>query len=167
MIRLILMISLLVGCGAAKDGPPGPAGPAGAPGANGTSGAAGAAGAPGTDGKDGTNVAVSSWMYCAHEDIGVANFFYETTVFDDGSRWLNCTIAGPSFGTSNSAFYASTQNGETTGNCQLYMSLGSDSYGLWEFSLVGGLPQAVYSDVSSTSNGETITFASGECTTGT
>lgn len=154
MIRLFLMISLLVGCGAAKDGSPGPAGPAGAPGANGTSGAAGSAG---------TSAKIVSNEVCRKVDV--YGFDYRETVFSTGDVFVECDIAGTSFTVSNSAYFAADENGATSGSCQVVFDIDAASAGYWVF-LGGASPTATYHDAASASDGLVESFAGG-CTTGT
>lgn len=167
MFKTILLVSLFFSaCGGTvgptgPSGPAGPVGPAGAPGTNGTNGT------NGTDGKDGTNgtsLVAAAWNSCTFVDATLSlNFYYNTTLFSDGSRTVDCAIQGASFGVSGSGFFAAGQGGATSGSCLVNEDIDAASYGFWEFTVSPG-PQALYHDPASASNGGIVTLA---CTSGT
>lgn len=144
-MKYCLLVVSLIGCGAGAVGPAGPAGPAG------------------VAGKDGAGLALQTTTGCSHTDNTLnLNFYYRTTLFNDGARYVDCIIQGNSFGVSNSSFYTADVVGATSGGCQLFYDIDAASFGFWDFSLTSG-PHAKYTDASSPNNAFVETFAASEC----
>lgn len=151
MLRLIFAVLLLSACGSPRDGPVGPTGK------DGTNG---------KDGAPGSTFGVQQWTVCAHVDSTVGiNVYYSTTMFTDGARYVDCAIHGPSIGSTNNAFYSSTQQGATYGFCEVFFDIDAASYGQWEFNLLPS-PRASYLDTPSASNGLSEVFVGTDCTSG-
>jgi hypothetical protein len=145
---------VLVGCGssAGPQGPAGPAGPAGPTGAAGPAGPAGPegpegpTGPPGEAGPPGASAAaidagppgdmILASIGCAGSLQGTTlAFSYTADQFADGNVFATGSVAGASFGTSGSAFYAPTQVGYLTAEVQFVLDVKNNDGGWWTIQL--------------------------------
>jgi hypothetical protein len=141
----------------------------GSPGTPGISGSNGSTGATGAQGPAGTNLSIQSGIACSKVDVsfaGAPNYVYTSIVYATGERWIECEVQTGAGTYSESRIFKSGQGGAASGACAVYASLSGDTYGLWNFSLIAGLPKSTYAcaGCASGKNGYNYPFIAGDCT---
>ena len=117
----------------------------------------------GPQGPSGESIQIESIFNCTK--ISTYFFSYQGVTYSTGDVFVRCEISDniSSFSTSN--FYKSTQSGASNYSCVLTFDVDTASAGFWQFTFTSGTKKAVYSDTGSGSNGSTLTYASGDCST--
>jgi len=152
MKKLLGIFSLLlIGCGGV-DGLQGPAGPAGP------------AGSQGDIGPLGPSASISSITRCSKSANSLV-YIYTVTTYSGGAKYVTCEVDGGLIQTFTGSMYQYFEAGAVLEGCLVSWDLDAASGGWWTFSNTGSSRTAVYNDSVSASDGNTVAFATSDCTT--
>jgi len=125
---------------------------------------------PGTGGKtDETprlEAELSSTTYCAKiTTIGstLYTFIYEYIAYSNSDALMICSISDPASQYSNVVYARSSNEAASKGSCVLRYDLDTANSGSWKFT-VSPTKQAVYTDIGSSKDGQTVSFSDSDCT---
>lgn len=147
MLKYFALAMLLASCG---PGQPGPTGPPGPPGEQGPTGATGATGG---------SFGIVVKTFCSKIWNG-RSFIYYNALFQNGTRFVSCTIADAAAEYQSTILYSVAQNGSTNGSCTLTYDLDAASAGYWTFTETPR--QALYNDAAP-NGGTIVAFAASDC----